>query len=239
MRPTIADILIVEDDPEMERTVVEALHVFPDARVHRARSLAEARRSVQRHRVQLAVIDLGLPDGSGLALLEELARAPHALRPPVCVVHTVFDSDELLFAALAAGAQGYLLKAESPSSLRQRLLAAVDGEPAMSPSIARRVLTHFRRHTSAPSAPVAGARPPNAIAAGLTAREAEVLRAIAQGHTLGEVGAALSMSVNTVKSHVKSIYAQLNVSSRVAAADAARRLGVLDADRTDGTGGGS
>lgn len=66
--------------------------------------------------------------------------------------------------------------------------------------------------------------------AALTNRETEVLRRLAQGHTLAEVGKELTLSVNTVKTHVKSVYARLDVSSRIAAVDAARRMGILDDD---------
>ena len=66
--------------------------------------------------------------------------------------------------------------------------------------------------------------------AALTVRETEVLRLLAQGHTLGEVGQSLTLSVNTVKTHVKNVYSRLDVSTRIAAVDTARRMGILDDD---------
>lgn len=221
MSTHIDRILVVEDDPSAGREVVAALASISHATILRASTIAEATRLVAQRPVQLAIIDLGLPDGSGLSLLVTLMSS--APTPPICVVHTVFDEDEQLFAALGAGAQGYLLKGESTATLRSRLEAAVAGEPAMSPSIARRVLAHFRtalpRHTPPPSTGAADEI--------LTQREIEVLRAISQGYTLAEVGDQLGMSVNTVKTHVRRVYKALQVTSRVAAASKARQLGLL------------
>ena len=144
------------------------------------------------------------------------------------MARTVFDDDAHLFAALSAGAQGYLLKGETIDVVRMRLLSAMAGEPVVSPAIARRVLAYFRGDTAAfrPSQPIRPALAP----AALTSRETEVLRLLAQGNTLAEVGTALALSVNTIKTHVKNVYGRLDVRSRLAAVDAARRMGILDDD---------
>jgi DNA-binding NarL/FixJ family response regulator len=147
--------------------------------------------------------------------------------PTVCVARTVFDDDAHLFAALSAGAQGYLLKGEPVDTVQRRLQAAMAGEPVVSPAIARRVLAYFRGEV----VPQRSAAPRSSLPpAALTTRETEVLRLLALGHTLGEVGQALTLSVNTVKTHVKHVYARLDVSTRVAAVDTARRMGILDDD---------
>jgi len=221
-------ILIVEDDPAMEALAVMAVGVFIGARVQTARTLQAARECLARTAIDLALIDLGLPDGSGIDLLHEItAQHGEHPSPPVCVVHTVFDSDELLFAALMAGAHGYLLKGEPAGIMAGRLSAAMRGEPAISPAIARRVLARFR-------APAAAARPSDRTVAetaehhaDLTPRELQVLRLIAQGMTLSEVASALGISINTVKTQVKRVYERLGVGSRVAAATEARRRGLL------------
>ncbi len=229
----VNNILIVEDDPAMEAEAISAVSVFPDAKVRTARTVAEAERWMVRVAFDLAVIDLGLPDGSGVTLIRKLmGDAPHATdvheMPTVCVARTVFDDDAHLFAALSAGAQGYLLKGEAIDVFRLRLLSAMAGEPVVSPAIARRVLAYFRGDTS-PLRPAQPARAPLAPAA-LTSRETEVLRLLALGHTLAEVGTVLTLSVNTIKTHVKSVYGRLDVRSRLAAVDAARRMGLLDDD---------
>lgn len=227
----VHQVLIVEDDPAMEAEAISAVAIFSGASVRTARTVAEAERWITRVTFDLAIVDLGLPDGSGISLIRRLmGDAPHSAdvhtMPTVCVARTVFDDDAHLFAALSAGAQGYLLKGETIDVVKLRLQAAMAGEPVVSPAIARRVLAYFRGETTpVRQAPLARpALPP----AALTARETDVLRRLAQGHTLGEVGKQLTLSVNTVKTHVKNVYARLDVSSRIAAVDAARRMGILD-----------
>ena len=229
----VHNVLIVEDDPAMEAEAVSAVAVFPGANVRTARTIAEAERWMKRVAFDLAIIDLGLPDGSGIQLIRALmgdtpdTADVHAM-PTVCVARTVFDDDAHLFAALSAGAQGYLLKGETIDVVRLRLQAAMAGEPVVSPAIARRVLAYFRGDTEPvrQPQPARQALPP----AALTSRETEVLRRLSQGLTLAEVGKELTLSVNTVKTHVKNVYARLDVSSRIAAVDAARRMGILDDD---------
>ena len=230
---TVRHVLIVDDDPAMEAEAVAAVAIFRGAAVRTARTIAEAERWIARVTFDLAIIDLGLPDGSGISLIQLLMRNTpptadiHELTT-VCVARTVFDDDAHLFAALSAGAQGYLLKGETIATVQQRLHAAMLGEPVVSPAIARRVLAYFRGES-----PLRAAQPPSRPpmpAAALTVRETEVLRLLAQGNTIGEAGLSLGLSVNTVKTHVKNAYARLDVSSRLAAVDTARRMGILDDD---------
>ena len=227
----VREILIVDDDAAMEAEAIAAVAVFRDARVCTARTVAEAERWIARVHFDLAVIDLGLPDGSGITLIRRIMG--DALSAPgtdgkttVCVARTVFDDDAHLFAALSAGAQGYLLKGETIEVVRMRLQAAMAGEPVVSPAIARRVLAHFRGES--PAARIFTRAP--LPAATLTPRELDVLRELANGQTLAEVGKVLSLSVNTVKTHVKNVYARLDVSTRIGAVDTARRMGLLDDD---------
>jgi DNA-binding NarL/FixJ family response regulator len=242
----VLNILIVEDDPAMEAAAVAAMTVFADASVRTARTIAEAERWIKRVAFDLALIDLGLPDGSGIALIRTLMRDVsssadvHAI-PTVCVAHTVFDDDAHLFGALSAGAQGYLLKGEPPEVMRARLQVAMSGEPVVSPAIARRVLAYFRSVGDTLAAPESAAAAststststsaPTTPPTSLTPRETDVLRRLSHGNTLAEVARELDLSVNTVKTHVKNVYARLDVSSRIAAVDAARRMGILKDER--------
>lgn len=217
--------LVVDDDPGMLGEAIDALAVFPDAEVRCAGSLAEAERLVRRRHFDLALVDLGLPDGSGITLIRRLASPAPGIGdgPTLCVARTMFEDDAHLFPALAAGAQGYVLKGDAPERLREQLLAAARGEPPISPAVARRVLGFFRAH---PSHVV-----PAGVAAGpLSPREAEVLRLVARGHTVAEAAEVLGVSENTVKAHVKRTYAKLDVRTRVGAAREARRLGILRED---------
>lgn len=185
------------------------LLAFPGIRVDAAGSLADAR-PLQTPTPPLALIDLGLPDGSGLRLIETL----HPLGC-CCIVATVFDDDAHLFPALHAGAAGYVLKDQGQDQLAAMLRGITDGQPALSPSIARRLLRHFQ--------PVASAPP----SAALTARETEVLRLVAKGLTVADVARLLALSPHTVSGYLKDIYRKLSVNSRAEAALEAARRGLI------------
>ena len=219
-------ILLVDDDPVTMTETRTLLAFLPDAQLLEAASLAEARHLLRRHPIDMAIVDLGLPDGSGLELIRELAAEPprDGREPATCIVHTVFDDDDRLVAALAAGATGYLVKGDSPAVLQGRIRAALAGEPLLSPAIARRGLRTF----IGSAAPTATAGPPMPESAGgLSPRELEVVQQIARGQTVAEVARALAVSENTVKTHLKSIYAKLGANTRVRALAAARARGLL------------
>lgn len=205
------DAALVVDDLAASRDWLthSLLLAFPGIRVDVAGSLAEAK-PLLRPPPPLALIDLGLPDGSGLRLIE-------ALQPLgcCCIVATVFDDDAHLFPALHAGAAGYVLKDQSQQQLATMLRGITDGQPALSPSIARRLLRHFQ--------PVAAATP----GAALTARETEVLRLVAKGLTVADVARLLALSPHTVSGYLKDIYRKLSVNSRAEAALEAARRGLI------------
>ena len=179
---------------------------------------------------QLILVDLELPDGSGLELLSELANYP-ATR----IVTTLYSDDEHLFPALQCGADGYLLKEDRFEVLVEELQKIVRGQPPLSPAIARRLLTHFRSGDGV--APLSVASPPSAAAPAtvlmtadherLTPRESEVLTYLSKGFTIKEIAALMGIKWFTVNDHIKSIYKKLNVSSRAEAAVLASKQGLV------------
>lgn len=204
--------LLLEDVPEARDWLARAVAAsFPGIEVATTASLAEARAWVASHAApDLALVDLGLPDGNGVDFIAELnQRAPKC----VCVVASIFDDDQHIFPALRAGAQGYLLKDQGQEAITELLQGIIGGRPPLSPAVARKLLSHF--HVI-----------PEPIATKLTERETEVLRLIARGLTTAEVARLLHISANTVPSYVKEIYRKLNVSSRAEAALTARNLGL-------------
>ncbi|MBX3483884.1 response regulator transcription factor [Phenylobacterium sp.] len=218
--PVRRGCLVVEDRPDtrewMEAVVADA---FPDMAVVAAGTLRDARRWLEGHveapafHLALALVDLGLPDGSGVDFLADLARdAPGALS----VVATIYDDDTHLFDSLAAGAQGYILKQDAPDAVAACLQRIDAGEPPLSPSIARRMLEKLR--PKAPSAP-----PDDA---GLSARETEVLALIAKGLSAPEAARVIGLKPQTVAGYVKVIYQKLHITSRAEAALAAARRGL-------------
>ncbi|MGB1457557.1 response regulator [Spongiibacter marinus] len=207
----ITHILIVEDLPDVSDWLSRiAAQCFPDASVRRADSLASARELLPTWPAQLALLDIGLPDGSGVALIPEiLAKNPQCS----CVITTIFDDSEHLFAALKAGAEGYLLKDETTEVFSQRLMGILAGQPPLSPSIARRMLAFFR--------------PQKAIEYNLTARESEVLTLIAHGYSVRNAAESLQLSHHTVADYLKDIYRKLQVNSRAEATLKAVDLGLI------------
>lgn len=205
--------LVVDDLAASRDWLSAALTLaFSGIAITTAHSIADAQKSIAAP-PQLALIDLGLPDGSGVRLIERL----HPLGC-CCIVATVFDDDAHLFPALRAGAQGYVLKDQSQQQLAAMLRGIGNGEPALSPSIARRLLRHFQ--------PVLQKQ--QRVSSGdLTSREADVLRLIAKGHTVADVARLLELSAHTVSGYLKDVYRKLSVSNRAEAALEAVRLGLV------------
>lgn len=207
-------ILIVEDIVETRRWLTEIVTAaFPGCAVTEARNRRDGIACATGADFDLAMIDLGLPDGSGLDVLHTL----QLVRPgTTCVVTTVMGDDAHIVAALSAGADGYLLKEQPEDLFARQLRQLAEGIPALTPSIARRIMEHFR-HTG----PVLDSR------VELTARETEVLAMIGQGLRNAEVATEMRITENTVASHIKAIYRKLGISSRAEAAWHAARMGLM------------
>jgi DNA-binding NarL/FixJ family response regulator len=209
--------MIVEDLPAVREWLVGVCaRVFPDIAVTACKDLASARaflRSLAGSDTKLAfaLVDLGLPDGSGTELIGELSRQHPGTLP---VVTTIYGDDRHIFDAIAAGAQGYLLKDDDPESFESDLLHIKRGEPPLSPAVARRMMAHFR-----------GIGTPISVA--LTPRETQVLSLLALGMRIQDIAREISISEHTVRDHVKAIYGKLNISSRAEAAIEAARRGLV------------
>lgn len=206
-------VMIVEDVVETSQWLAEiASGAFPGCEIGHADSVRGALARIQRSAPDVALIDLGLPDGSGIEVLRELRRTqPEAL----CVITTVMGDDANIVAALSVGANGYLLKEQPAERIRRQLSQLAEGIPALSPSIARRLMEHFQ-HTG-PAANEDGE---------LTAREKEVLAFISRGLRNIDVARQLGMAEATVATHLKSIYRKLGISSRAEASWHAARMGL-------------
>jgi DNA-binding NarL/FixJ family response regulator len=210
-------ILLLEDLPQI-RTWLKSLvlEVFPKAEISESARVHDALALVSAVKFDLALVDLGLPDGTGVDVVSALRdQQPEAQS----VVVTIHDDDDHLFPALQAGAYGYILKEQARELITEQLQRISQGEPPLSPSIARRVIAYFASQ----------ARPPASLMphVSLTDRESEVLLRVAKGFTLPEIGVQLNLSRHTIADYVKQIYRKLNVSSRAEAALEAQRLGLF------------
>lgn len=212
-------ILVVEDDGDYQAWLCALLpRCLPGSRVLHAATLGCARDLLAEtgDTLELALVDIGLPDGSGLDLIRQIAsRHAHI----TAIVTTIFEDDATLFQALAAGAQGYILKDGDEAEVTDHLIRMRDGMPPISPAIARRLLAHFR---TAPFEP-----PPASDQPRLTVRELDVLRCIGRGLRVAEAARSLGLSENTVSGYVKTLYRKLNVSSRAEVAIEAARRGLV------------
>lgn len=179
---------------------------------------ADAAQAVQAalvKRPDICLLDVRMP-GSGVAAAWEIAaRLPEAK----IVMFTVSDDDADLFAALRAGADGYLLKSMPLGRLRDALIGVCSGEAAMQPALVARVLSRF--HGREPQwRPVAG----NGDAAGrLTSREWQVLELLAQRQSTAQIARALVLSASAVRVHIAAVVRKLEVADRAAAAELFRR----------------
>ena len=210
------NILLLEDLPEIRAWMRKLVQqVFPGSQISESARVHDAISLVTAVKFDLALVDLGLPDGSGVDVVHKLRE----LQPEAqSVVVTIHDDDEHLFPALQAGAFGYILKEQPRELITEQLQRISQGEPPLSPSIARRVMAHF----------TAKGRPAAALPnVSLTDRESEVLLRVAKGYTLPEIGVQLGLSRHTIADYVKQIYRKLNVSSRAEAALEAQRLGLF------------
>ncbi|MCF8473978.1 MAG: response regulator transcription factor [Emcibacter sp.] len=206
-------ILIVEDIAETQKWFENIINdTFINNEVTIASTVSEGINSSNQKNFDLALIDLGLPDGSGLKVLRHIkSNFPETL----CVITTVMGDDAHIVSALSAGAQGYLLKEQPAEMINKQLIQLIEGIPALSPSIAQRIMKHFRL-----TGPAAEAE------SNLTTREQEVLALIGRGMRNVDVADALKLAETTVASHIKSIYQKLGISSRAEASWHATQLGL-------------
>lgn len=216
--------LVLDDNRETRNWITETLSsTIAGAEITAAATCAEARRHLfgpESVGFDFALVDLDLPDGNGIEIIRAIAQT---LPQTIPIVLTIFDDDAWLFDALAAGAMGYILKGVKTASLADQFRRIAQGEPPISPSIALRMIDHFRNHAAAPPRPPV----PDARDTTLTAREQEVLRLLAKGLTTADIAVALGISANTSATHTKAIYRKLNISSRAEAALAAGRYGLI------------
>lgn len=181
----------------------------------------EGRELIHNVSADIYLVDLGLPDFSGLALLPEISR----LRPAAnAMVISIFDDDKHVLAAIEAGATGYLLKDSDRRNVGDALRELHAGGSPLSPLIAKKVLTLFRDSVGK-RAPEQDFPPADKVM--LTDRETEVLRQLALGLAFREIADALAISSHTVAQHVRNIYKKLAVRSRGKAVYEATKLGLL------------
>lgn len=207
-------LVIVEDDEGLLDSLTRIMAMQPDISVAGSYvSTEEAMESTDWLVVDVMLVDLSLPGVSGVDLIAAATFQNPRLHP---LVHTVHDDRESLFAALRAGAAGYVIKGMPVLETLEAVRAVSGGRPTLSPSVARFLIDEFRGREAT--------KPEEA----LTPREIDLLTLSAQGLIYKEIGERLSISSGTVHSHIKRIYRKLQVVSREQALSRARALGYLE-----------
>jgi DNA-binding NarL/FixJ family response regulator len=200
--------VLVADDQEIVRTgLTMILNAQPDIDV--IGEAADGRRAVElarRLRPDVCLFDIRMPGVDGIEATRSLA-GPGVADPLAVVVITTFDLDDYVYAALRAGARGFLLKDAGADLLSQAVHAAADGDALIAPSVTARLLKTFARpgFASAPVQPIEA----------LTDREEQILTTVARGRTNSEISDELHISLSTVKSHIASLMAKLGARNRV------------------------
>ncbi len=204
---------VIEDREEIREGLAVLLNATGVCRVEASfGSMEEAIAGIGPPLPDAALVDIGLPGMSGIQGI----RILHEKYPDlVLLVLTVYEDDERIFAALCAGASGYLLKKTPPERLLTSIQEAVSGGAPMSPEIARRVVEFFRNRRAAPSA----SHP-------LSPQEKRLLQLLVEGHHYKTAAAEMGITVNTVSFHLRRIYEKLQVHSKSEAVARALRDGL-------------
>ncbi|HTW38573.1 MAG TPA: response regulator transcription factor [Steroidobacteraceae bacterium] len=213
------EVAIVEDDADLRERYAELIDSAADTRIAWAvATVREALRRLESPAPHVLLVDLGLPDGSGLTVIGSAKK-----RYPDCevMVVSVFGDEENVVAAIEAGASGYLLKDALADSFLNTIRELRAGGSPISPSIARILLNRARAPHKAEDSRAA-------LESELAERELEILGLVAKGFNFPEISRLLAISNNTVKTHIYRIYRKLSVHSRGEAVFEAKKLGLLD-----------
>ncbi|WP_061296686.1 response regulator [Herbidospora cretacea] len=207
-------LVIADDDPLVRQALAVLLGAEPDMTVAGvAADGLEVVYQARLHRPAVILMDVRMPGHDGVAATRLITGWPEP-RPRVLVL-TTFDQDEVVDRAIRAGADGFLLKRAAPAEIVAAVRTVAGGEGLLAPTVTRRLMG------------ILAARPDDPGDHGLTGREAEVLRALAEGRSNAEIAEAVNVSVETVKTHLKAILTKLGVRDRTQAVVWAYRSGFI------------
>lgn len=207
--------VLIADDHPMFRRGLRALLVSPPETevVGEAASGVEAVRLAEELQPDLVLMDLQMPEGGGLTATRRIVDTSPHIR---VLVVTMFEDDASVFAAMRAGARGYVLKDSDDEDMQRAILAVGRGDAIFSPAIAAHMMTFF------------GARPASAIPLfpELTERERDVLRLVAQGANNDSIAQQLGLTSKTIRNYISNIFSKLQVADRAQAIVRAREAGL-------------
>jgi DNA-binding NarL/FixJ family response regulator len=213
-------VLITDDDALVRAGLALMLGGAPDlAVVAEAANGREAVDAVREGGIDVVMMDLRMPEMDGIAATTAIRTLPD---PPKVIVLTTFDADEYVVRALAAGANGFLLKDTPPAEIVAAIGKVVAGEPMLSPTITSQLIRQVTDH-----APDGRSESALALIATLTDRERDVALAVGQGSSNAEIAEQLHLSVATVKAHISHLFDKLEATNRVQVAICMHDAGLL------------
>ena len=204
-------VLIVEDKIDTAEKLNVGIGKHPDlAVVGLAYDLSTGLSLLSKLQPRIVLVDLGLPDGSGVKLIEAVQKTPWSCD---VIVISVFGDEERVLSAIRAGAKGYVLKNDLNDTITNRILEVINGGSPISPKIARLLLGHIPKKDTSES---------NLSMHNLTPRETQILDLLSKGYRRHEIAKQFGISVGTVGVHVSKIYEKLGVRSNVEAINVAK-----------------
>jgi len=216
---TKTTITLVEDDNEVRHYLIDIIGQSNELTLlDAANNLSDASHALTQHRPDVLLVDLGLPDGSGVDLIKQI----HQNRlDTLAMVISGFSDERTVFEALEAGAQGYILKHDNSQKILEAITLMLAGGSPISPLIARLMLKRFTQ------ASTTSLQLKPELIEPLTKRQEKILLFVSQGFSSQEIAEKLSISYHTVTTHIKNIYGKLQVNSRAEAIFEAHKLGLL------------
>jgi len=208
-------LILVEDDPDVAEKLAETIGSAPHLELlGSSATLNGGLDQLRKHNPDVMLTDLGLPDGSGIDLIQAIQNDRLDTQ---AIVLTGFQDENLVFSAIKAGAKGYILKSDESQNIIASIDSMLKGGAPISPIIAKLLLKQFDLSEEKKNVPEL-----------LTERQRKILKLIGQGFSSREISEKLSISYYTVTTHIKNIYEKLQVNSRTEALHEAIKMGLIN-----------
>ena len=220
-------VIIVEDEPLIQKRLTDILINigYSISDLYFAQNLAQANMQLERYSASFALVDLGLPDGSGIDFIETLKNYDPTI---TILVISAWSTEDSILNALSAGATGYVLKERDDLEVSLSIRSVLRGGAPIDPFIAQKILKQLKKKKKkSVNKSLSDSKLTNNNDV-LSKRELGILELVAQGLSNKEIADQLTLSRYTVESHIKHIYRKLAVCNRAKAIDTARNLGILD-----------
>ena len=199
----MVNIAIIEDNPQYRTAISIIMQLNENFRlIHKLENCAEMIGRFEVEKPDVVLMDIDMPGMNGIQGVWEIKKYFPEIK---LMMLTVFEDEEKIFGAIRAGANGYLLKKDSPQKILEAIDAVGRGESPMNGMIAAKVLDYFQQKQI---------KNKELDQSGLTGREQEILQLLMQGNSYKEIASNIFISVETLNSHIKNIYRKLNVHSR-------------------------